>query len=255
MAEALLKGLLVAKIFSPEQIVLSDPQRQRLVELQKLYGVQVSPNNSEALQQSEISLLAIKPQQLTELLPELAAHSGKKLLISILAGVPTAKLQASGSWRVIRVMPNTPALIGAGASALSYGAGVTDDDKAITLRLFGAVGSVVEVAEEQLDAVTALSGSGPAFVFRLIEQFQQAGIKAGLESGVALALVKQTFLGSAQLASESSNTLEELIEQVTSPGGTTAAGRAILEGSELASIIADTVAAAKRRGEELGQHA
>lgn len=253
IAEALLKGFLAKKIFEPQDIMMSDVSAQRLEYLAAGYGVRTCSNNIQAFN-SDIIFLTVKPQQVDTVLEELhAVLEPHKLIISIVAGIPVKKIDPKNSLKVVRAMPNTPALIGQGATAYFCNSRVSEQEKLLTKKMFAAVGEAVEVTEELLNAVTSLSGSGPAFVFRLIEAFIAAGIEQGLSAETARQLTIQTFVGSAELIRQSTDPIETLIDNVTSPGGTTAAGRKILEDSEYKKIIKDTITAAKKRADELGK--
>lgn len=253
MAEALLKGILNKNIFSSQNIIMTDVSAQRLEYLAQTYQVRTNSNNILAFQ-SDIIILAVKPQNFAAVLDELnSSVEPGKLIVSIIAGVPVKKIDPKNALKVIRTMPNTPALVGAGATALFFNSRVSDQEKAVINKIFSAVGETVEVPEEYLNAVTALSGSGPAFVFRFIEAFITAGIEAGLPPETARKLTLQTFQGSVELLKKSDKSIAELIEQVTSPNGTTAAGRKVLEDSDYKQIILNTLMAAKKRAEELGK--
>ena len=254
MAEAILHGVLKAGLLSAKEIAVADISADRLKYLQDKYKVQTIGNNLQALRAAENILLAVKPQVIDNVLAEInAVNNTQQLIISIAAGVTLEKIDAAQKFRVVRAMPNTPALIGQAATAVCYNPLVTDKDKKFVLKLFQSIGLVIETEEEKLNAVTGLSGSGPAFVFRLMDYFIQAGIQTGLSAEQAGALVYQTFAGSAELAKQSGKTLEELIAQVTSPNGTTQAGRMVLEKSAAAQIIKDTISGAKKRADELAK--
>ena len=254
MAEALLQGVLNSKLLSAAEIMVSDISADRLEYLTKKYQVQTTSNNVQTLRTAENILLAVKPQVLDGVLEELrAVNRADRLIITIIAGVPMDKIDTQQNLRLARVMPNTPALIGLGASAVCFNARATEQDKTFTLKLLQSVGTVVEVEEKDINAVTGLSGSGPAFVFRLMDCFIKAGESLGLASGTAQALTYQTFLGSVCLAQKSEKSLEELIAQVTSPNGTTQAGREVLERSDIGQIIGDTIRRAKERADELAK--
>lgn len=252
MAEAILQGVLSSELFAAKNITITDISAERLQYLQKKYQVQTNLNNLQALRNAEVVLLAVKPQAVDSVLEEInAVQNTNQLLISIVAGLSLSKLDFKGQFRAVRVMPNTPALIGQAASAFCCNARVTKEDKAFVLDLLQSIGLAVETEEKDINAVTGLSGSGPAFVFRLMDYFIKAGIQLGLSAEQARELTYQTFAGSAQLAKQSDKTLEELIAQVTSPNGTTQAGREVLERSAAAQIIADTIIRAKKRADEL----
>jgi pyrroline-5-carboxylate reductase len=198
-------------------------------------------------------VLAVKPADAAQAC-ELARSSGARRVLSIMAGVPIPALE---SWsvlgaRVLRAMPNTPALVGAGVSAVAGGATASEADFEWAESLLAAVGTVVRVQEEELDAVTGLSGSGPAYIFRVVEVLAEAGARAGLPIETSRVLARQTVVGAGKLLAESDEEPETLRAQVTSPGGTTEAGLAVLEARGLASAFSDAVAAASRRSKQLG---
>jgi pyrroline-5-carboxylate reductase len=210
-----------------------------------------SPNNAQVVASSDVTFLAVKPQVMPKVLPELSAARG--LIVSIAAGVRIATLEASlPQARVVRVMPNTPGLVGAMAAGYAGGARATADDLAVVGKLLRSAGVAVELDEQLLDAVTGVSGSGPAFVARLIEAFTDAGVAEGLSRDVAYSLVLATFSGTATLLAEKNMQPEELVTMVSSPGGTTVAGRRVLESSDYRSVIRRSVATAVERSKELG---
>lgn len=250
MGEALMRGLLNAGVVRPARLIACDVRADRLDELACALGVRISPTPVAA----DIVVLAVKPQQMSEALSAWrAVRPGNELVISIAAGIPTSRIERElgGRARVVRVMPNTPALVGAGASALCGGAFATDEDLATAETIVRAVGVVVRVDESQMDAVTALSGSGPAYVFHLAEALMVAGTAQGLDPTIARELTVQTIWGAARLLRESGRSAAELREQVTSPGGTTAAALAVFRERGLMEIYREAVAAATRRGREL----
>ncbi len=257
MGEALLSRLVAKKIYLPNAVLVSEPQPQRRDFLQKTYQVQVTADNQEAMTASDVVLLAIKPQVLDKVVAEMAeigsSLAQETLIISILAGVPIAKLEATfRSQSVIRAMPNTPATVGAGITAIAPGKKVQPQQLEIAKKIFAAVGQVVEVPENLMDAVTGLSGSGPAYVAVMIEALADGGVAAGLPRGIASQLALQTVLGTAQLIKESQLHPAQLKDQVTSPGGTTIAAVAQLEKAGFRSAIIEAVKAAYQRSQELG---
>jgi len=224
MGEALIRGLLGAKMVPPSRIIAADVRAERREFFMSSFGVQAVDDNVEAVKAADIVLLAVKPQQMSELLAGLKpVMSGAKLMISIAAGVTTARIEQElgGQARVVRVMPNTPALVGAGAAALAKGAYATNNDLVSAESILGAVGIVVRVEEKLMDAVTALSGSGPAYIFYVTEALIRAGVAAGLDEALAKKLAIQTVFGAAKLLVESGEEPESLRRKVTSPGGTT----------------------------------
>lgn len=255
MAEALLRGLLKAEAVSQEHIRVSDPSETRRVHLAQHHGVTVNDDNAATAAWADVVVLATKPQVIEVALASIAALRAGTLVISIAAGVTTAKIAKAlpAGTRVIRAMPNTPALSGQGATAIAKGSAANDDDLAIARAVFEAVGRCVTVAEQALDAVTGLSGSGPAYVMLFIEALADGGVRAGLPRDVAMLLATQTVLGSAQLQLDTGEHPAVLKDRVTSPGGTTAAGlNALEDGAFRASVIA-AVMAATERSRELGE--
>jgi len=254
MGEALFKGFLDAGILEPDQIILSDVNMERLESLKAKYSLDITTNSPEAVKNSDVVLLAIKPQQIEQVLNDLEGVITKdKLVISIAAGVTTSKIHdlIGEEVPVMRVMPNTPALVGKGMSVISRGKFATDESVEITRRLFASVGAVVEVPENIQNQATAVSGSGPAYFFLMAEALIDAGVKAGLEKSVASELVIQTIAGAAALLQNTGKSPGELREMVTSPGGTTAAALQVFSEREFRYIVQEAVNAAIKRAEEL----
>jgi pyrroline-5-carboxylate reductase len=253
MAEALVKGLVSAGV-PADRITVTDPLETRLDEFRRSFGVQGSSSNVSAVAGADVVVLAVKPQILQGVLEEIRGHVGESaLIVSIAAGIRTERIEQTlgGSARVVRVMPNTPALVGEGISAISGGRRATAADLDLAGELLGAVGRVVRVDEKHMDAVTAVSGSGPAYVFYLMEAMLAAARKLELDAGVARRLVYQTVAGAAKLAAGSDVGPEALRERVTSKGGTTAAAIAVLEERGVRAALEAAVAAAHRRSREL----
>lgn len=254
MAEALIRGLLVNKLLQPRQLIVTDVRADRLEDLQKTFNIRTTQDNVAAVREADIILLAVKPQQMSAVLAGLLdAVTGAKLIISIAAGITTARIQKElgGTARVIRVMPNTPALVGAGAAALAQEPGAALEDLQVAETILQAVGITVRVEESLLDAVTALSGSGPAYVFLVAEALIQAGIELGLSPEISRKLTAHTIFGSAVLLAESAETPAELRRKVTSPGGTTEAAIKVLTDHKLVEAFSTALAAAARRSQEL----
>jgi pyrroline-5-carboxylate reductase len=257
MAEALIQGIIKAKLYVPERIMSADPDANRRQVLAGQYGIATFSQASEFIGDCSTLVLAVKPQVMGPVLDSIKAsvHAGH-LVISIAAGIPLSFMEACLSGcqcRLVRVMPNTPALIQEGASALSPGCLTTDDDMGKARAIFNAVGRTVVLSENYLDAVTGLSGSGPAYVFSFIEALIDGGVKVGLNRTDAQLLVLQTVLGSVKLAMETNEHPAQLRAMVTSPGGTTIAGLHELARAGFSGIIMDAVEAATRRSKELGQ--
>jgi pyrroline-5-carboxylate reductase len=256
MAEALVKGLLRANVAEPREIICSDRSEDRGPILTQRYGVRFTRSNKEATVAADIVVLSVKPQVMNKLLDEISpVLTDKKLVISIAAGVPIAAIErkVGHGVRIIRTMPNTPALVGAGATALSAGEHATEEDLHQARALFDAIGKSVVVDEVLLDAVTGLSGSGPAYIFLIIEALSDAGVKVGLARTTAQELAAQTVLGSAKLLIETGEHPGRLKDQVTSPGGTAIAGLHTLEAGGLRTTLMDAVEAATTRSKELGK--
>jgi pyrroline-5-carboxylate reductase len=256
MGEALAKGLLRAGKVTPEFLTCTDARAERREDIHERYRVQVTGDNRAAAAEADIIVLAVKPQVIEPLLDEIApAVDAKKLVISIAAGVPIAAIahKLGAGVRIVRTMPNTPALVGAGATALARGPHATDADLEQALSLFEAVGVAVVVEEHHLDAVTGLSGSGPAFVFMAIEALADGGVKVGLARPVAMALAAQAVMGSAKLVLETGEHPGRLKDQVTSPGGTSIAGVHALEQHGFRAALIAAVEAATKRSRELGE--
>lgn len=255
MAEALVKGLLAAGTAAKDEIVCAEPRPERREELQARYGIAAIASNTAAVQQAEIIVLSVKPQVMDALLDEIASVvDPRKLVVSIAAGVPIAAIarKLGAGARIIRTMPNTPALVGSGATALARGTHATEADLVQAVALFEAVGTAVVVEEHLLDAVTGLSGSGPAFVFIAIEALADGGVKVGLPRHVAMALAAQTVVGAAKLVLDTGEHPGKLKDQVTSPGGTTIAGVHALESAGFRAALIAAVEAATKRSRELG---
>jgi pyrroline-5-carboxylate reductase len=256
MAEALLRGILAAKRLAPEQVIVTDVRADRLAYLRDTYGIETSGGNVDAAAHADTVLLAVKPQVVTGVLDDLRrVITERQLVISIAAGISTATIAEAflRPVRVVRVMPNTPALVLEGMSALARGTLATPEDLALARGLFEAVGKVVVVDEALMDAVTGLSGSGPAYVFLVIEALSDAGVKAGLPRDVATALAAQTVRGAAKMVLETGKHPGELKDMVTSPGGTTIAGLHALEQGAVRASLINAVEAATRRSQELGR--
>lgn len=270
MGEALLKGLLKTQAAKPSQILASARRPERVRELIQAYGIG-GGSNSEVARESDVIVLCVKPQILDQVLRGISpAISRDKLIISVAAGVPIAAIErrlhpvsnASGSGpspakptppRIVRAMPNTPATVGAGATGIALGEHATEADLATAKTIFDSVGLTVVLEESQLDAVTGLSGSGPAYLFLIIEALADAGVKVGLSRRASLQLAAQTVLGSAKLLIESGQHPGMLKDGVTSPGGTAIAGLHTLEAGGLRNVLMNAVEAATRRSRELGE--
>jgi len=254
MGEALIRGLVGGKVVRPSELWISEPDGARRVRLVKEYGVKAAADNVDLARRCSVLVLAVKPQLLPEVLGVLGPLAGReKLVVSIAAGVTLGTLAAALKARLVRTMPNTPALVGEGATAIAWGRGVTAADKTLVGRLFGAVGTTVVVPESLMDAVTGLSGSGPAFVFTVIQALADGGVQAGLPRATALQLAAQTVLGAAQMVLATGVHPLQLRDQVASPGGTTIRGIAELEERGVSGALMAAVRAAAARSKELSQ--
>lgn len=270
MAEALIKGFLNKGLTGKGHINTYDKISERNAHMAGEYGVTVYNNAADLVEHSDVIFLAVKPQDVDNLLAEIepAINEGvvsddenKKLIISICAGVTTDRIKSalikdghSSHIEVIRSMPNTPALIGEGAIGIYGGSEVSVESKNISEELFSSVGLAVFVENENLlNAVTALSGSGPAYYFLFIDLMKEAGVKLGLEGGIALELALQTAVGSSKLALESDKSLKELKDMVTSPKGTTYEALKVFESGPFKDIIDEALKAASNRSEELAK--
>ncbi|MGD9949555.1 MAG: pyrroline-5-carboxylate reductase [Desulfobulbus sp.] len=255
MAEAMIRGILVSGLVSADNVMVAEPTSTRCELLQGQYGIACTTDPEELCANCTVLVLAIKPQLAAQVLKAYQPYLGDQhLVISIMAGVPLASLVEllGESRRLIRVMPNTPALVLAAATAFSPNQRATEHDRSIAQAIFSAVGNSVEVPESQLDAVTGLSGSGPGYVFTFIEAMIDGGVLAGLPRPVAEKLVLQTVYGSAKLALETGEHPAVLKGKVTSPGGTTIAGIQALEEGSLRGVVMAAVEAATQRSRELG---
>ncbi len=255
MAEALVRGILRAGLLPPDAVATSDIAEDRLRRFREQFGVATGSDNAAIAAKADLVLLAVKPQVMGQVLQGLARAIDRQLVISIAAGIPTYAIESRlpGSVRVVRVMPNSPALVLEGASALCAGAHVAPEDLGVARALFEAVGRTVVLDETAMDAVTGLSGSGPAYIFVIIEALADAGVRVGLGREVAQLLAAQTVLGSARMVLETGKHPAALKDMVTSPGGTTAAGLHALEGRALRAALLDAVEAATARSRELGR--
>ncbi len=254
MAEAIARAAIDKRIVEVNGLIASDPLESRR-DLFSVMGITVTADNAEVISQSEQLLIAVKPQMMKQAAADIRDHgnSESQVLISIMAGIRTGRLAEAigGSCRVVRVMPNTPMMIGCGMAALCLGEGAQNGDEHLAMQLFSAAGEAILVDESLMDAVTAVSGSGPAYVFYLAEAMQKAAEQLGLDDHAGL-LVRQTVLGAAKLLCESQDAAETLRRKVTSPGGTTEAAIKHMEANGTGRIIIEALQAAAERSKELG---
>jgi pyrroline-5-carboxylate reductase len=256
MATALAKGFVRAELVVPREIIAADPFAAARKYFTSEIGARIAASNLELAQAATVLILATKPDQVAGVLAEISgAFTKKHLLISIAAGVTLAKLEASlpAGARVIRVMPNTPALVGEGASAFALGKNASVADAELAKKLLSAVGIAFQVKESLLDAVTGLSGSGPAYVYQFIEALSDGGVASGLPRDIATKLAAQTVLGGAKMVLETGEHPGALKDQVTSPGGTTIEGLHALEKGRMRATVISAVRAATEKSKKLGQ--
>lgn len=255
MATALAQGLIDGGLVPAESVLASDPAPAAAEHFARVTGAATVSTNAEVAGLAEVIVLAVKPQQIDAVLADLAGLVARQLVISIAAGVPLERLSRGlgGHGRLIRVMPNTPCLVRKSASAYCAAEGVTEADTRLVERLLAAVGTVVRLEEKLLDAVTGLSGSGPAFVYVMIEALSDGGVNMGLPRGVATELAAQTVLGAAQMVLATGEHPGQLKDRVASPAGTTIAGLEALEQGGFRAALIAAVAAATRRSVELGR--
>ncbi len=256
MGEALIKGLLHGHVCKPEQILCSDTRPERLKAVRETYGVKGTSHNIEVVKHSEILILAVKPQIMKQVISEVSKYLDlSKLIISIAAGVPLNAIEscAKKELKLIRVMPNICVSVREGVSAIAGGKHVHKEDLMIAKTIFDSVGKSLFVEENLLDAVTGLSGSGPAYIFLIIDALADAGVKVGLSRGDALILASQTVLGAAKMLIETGEHPGKLKDLVTSPGGTAIAGLHTLEEGGLRTTLMNAVEVATQRSKTLGE--
>jgi pyrroline-5-carboxylate reductase len=258
MATALAKGLVAAGFTAADSVLASDPLAVARDDFARASGCRGAASNLEVARGADVLVLAVKPAHVGEVLAEVRSEiQPQHLVISIAAGVPLKTLMASlgRETRLARVMPNTPCLVGAGASAYALGGGATPDDGQLVSRLLSTVGIAIELSENLLDAVTGLSGSGPAYIYQVIEALSDGGVLMGLPRSVATRLASQTVLGAAKMVVETGEAPAVLKDAVASPGGTTIAGLHALEAGGLRAALMNAVQAATLRSKELGETA
>ncbi len=255
MSGALIKGLLHGGVLPPERILASDVKAERLDQLRASHAIHTTTDNHALIRDCDVVVVAVKPQVIDRVLTEVGQDVRRdQLIVSVAAGVPIEALEARlpKESRVVRAMPNTPATVQAGATAIAGGTHAQHDDLRIARELFEAVGRVVVLDEALLDAVTGLSGSGPAYVMVIIEALADGGVKVGLHRDTALLLAAQTVFGSAKLLLETGEHPGRLKDMVTSPGGTAIAGLHTLESGALRKTLIDAVEVATKRAAQLG---
>ena len=256
MAEALIRGLVRGGHVPASHVTASHPRAERREQLQRDYQIQVATDNKAVARGAQLCLLAVKPQIVDKVLREIGDQlQPGTLLISVAAGISTETIEGhvGEGVRVVRAMPNTPALVGAGATAISGGSRASESDLATAKAVFDAVGITVVLEEHHLDAVTGLSGSGPAYIFLILEALSDAGVKVGLSRRNAQRLAAQTVMGSAKMLLETDEHVGHLKDMVTSPGGTAIAGLHTLEEGGLRTTLINAVETATKRARELGR--
>jgi len=253
LAGSVIRGLMRAKFCAPEKIIASEPNEQTRRALKKETSVAVTGENVEVAQKAEVIFIGVKPPMVVSVLTGLKDELGNKLVISLAGGVRIASMEKTGDARFMRALTNTPSAICHAATGFSRGSRTTNDDVDLAKKIFGAIGVVVEIEEEQIDIVTALSGSGPAFVYTVIEALADGGVKLGLAKDVAMKLAIQTTLGAAEIMLESKMSPEELRKMVVTPGGTTAAGLAVMEKLGTRESLIAAIEAATKRGQEMAK--
>jgi pyrroline-5-carboxylate reductase len=256
MAEAIARGVIRAGLYLPAQIQAADPSPSRRALFNDDLRVQCGEDCAAVAQTSQTVILAVKPQVMADALAQINAKiTPDTLIISIAAGISCAFIESNllPGVRVVRVMPNTPMLVGAGISGIARGAAATDADLIATEQIFRAGGKTVRIPESQMNALTALSGSGPAYLFFLAEAMAAAGVAAGLSDLDSKQLARETVIGAAELLKQSSDEPAELRRKVTSPGGTTQAAIETLQSGDFIGLMTKAIAAAERRGKELGK--
>jgi len=253
LAGSVIRGLLLRNVCAPEEIIASEPNGELRARLRTELGIRFTAENAEVAEKAEVMFLGLKPQMVLPVLRELGESAAGKLIVSFAAGVRISSMEEVTPARVMRVMTNTPSAIACAATGFAAGSRTTDDDRQKIAGMFNRIGTAVEVTDEQIDAVTALAGSGPAFVYTVIAGLGKGGNGEGLPSDVALKLAAQTAMGAATLALRSGKSPKELIDLVVTPGGTTAAGLRVMEEGRASEAIAGAVEAAARRGREMAQ--
>ncbi len=254
MGSAILKGILQKNYIPNKDIFIYDIDEDKVKSLVHQYSV-LSRNLLDLCKESNVLLIAVKPAEVTDLLKSIINYLFKQVIISICAGISIEKYESilGTHSKLVRVMPNTPLLVGEGASCLSFNMNVTQQERDFVLKLFEKVGQAFEVPEKLLDAVTGLSGSGPAYVYLFIESLADGGVFAGLPRNLAIQLASQTVLGSVKMLLESNQHTSQLKDMVTSPGGTTIEGLSVLERNGFKGIVMDAVYKATLRSKELGK--
>ncbi len=255
MAESIIKGILDAKLHQPETLLACDISEERLKYLQNTFRINTTRSNREAVREGQVIVLAVKPKIVNSVLAEIRSELGRKLLVSVAAGVPTSRLnsQLEREAQIIRAMPNAPSKVQNGATVIAAGKGVDEKHLKSGLEIFNSIGKTWILEENHLDVVTGLSGSGPAFVFVMIEALADGAVKEGLPRKIALSLAAQTVLGAAQMCLQTGEHPAVLKDFVASPGGTTMSGLHLLESGNIRFAFMEAVGAATKKSRELGK--
>lgn len=253
LAGSVIRGLVRSKFCEPGEIIASEPSEQTRASLRKDVDVDLTTQNAEVAEKAKVILIGVKPSVLLAAIRDISTRIDNKLVISLAAGVRMSSMEEISGARFMRVLTNTPSAICQAATALARGTRTSNDDVDLARKIFGAIGVVVQVDEDQIDTATALCGSAPAFVYTVIEALAKGAENMGMAADVALSLATQTVLGAAQIAGESRLSPEELRRMVVTPGGTTAAGLAEMERLGTAKSLIAAVEAATKRGKEMAQ--
>jgi pyrroline-5-carboxylate reductase len=253
LAGSVIRGLIRAKFSSPHEIIASDPNEQARATLRDGFAVNVTTENAKVAKNAKVIFIGVKPALVLPVLRELHVDLVNKVVISLAAGVRLNNMEAVSKARFMRALTNTPSAVCHAATAIARGTRTTNEDVALAQKIFSAIGIVVEVEEEQIDVVTALTGSGPAFIYTVIEALAAGGVKMGLGSSVALTLATQTVLGAAQLARETQLSPDDLRNMVVTPGGTTAAGLEAMKRLGTSESLIAAIEAATKRGQEMAR--
>jgi pyrroline-5-carboxylate reductase len=251
LAGSVVRGLIRAKFCAPEKIVASEPNEQTRATLRRETGVHVTAENAQVAEKAEVIFVGVKPPMVLGVLRDLTDKLGNKPVISLAGGVRIASMEKVAKARLMRALTNTPSAICRAATGISRGNRTTNEDAELAKKIFGAIGVAVEVTEPQLDIVTALSGSGPAFVYTIIDALAKGGVNLGLPDDLSRDLSIQTVIGAAELMQESKMSAEELVRMVVTPGGTTAAGLAIMEKMKTRESLIAAVEVATNRSKEM----
>ena len=253
LAGSVIRGLMRARFCPPAEILASEPNEQTRATLQGDTGVHSTAENAEVAEKSEVIFIGVKPPMVVPILSELKDKLENKVVVSLAGGVRISSMEKVASARFMRALTNTPSAICRAATGISCGSRTTTEDVDLAKKIFGAIGVVVEVDEKQIDAVTALSGSGPAFIYSVIEALADGGIKMGLANDVAMKLAIQTARGAAEIMLETKMSPEDLRKMVVTPGGTTAAGLAVMEKLGTSEGLIAAIEVATKRSEEMAK--